>query len=423
MLSALKKLDSFSKNIILVFSVSSISNFVNLLYQLCMAHAFTASNFAGLNALISAIAIFAAPWATLQLGVAKYCAQFNARGQNGDIRALLSDLTKKSLLIGAAITVLYVIFSSFFLNFLRLPSAASGYVLAGMCILMIVVPVLAGALQGLEFFRWFSLGSLLGTISKLSVSLLFVAWGFGITGALGGLLVASAVLVFIYGNALKKYIAVSNAGSCPISYKELAGYLFPVAISNLCFMFLVNSDMILARHWFSPAESGYYSLGQMVGKIFLFLPGAISMVLFPRTAGLSAKAMDTRSTLKKSLIYTGFLCILAVFLYNAAPGLVLKVLTGKVSREAIELGRLFSISMTLYTLGFVLITYFLSIKDFRFIKYLMFCTGIQCAGFMFFHKNPAQIQLVMCAVAACMLIINLMLAYRKTASVEAKKTT
>jgi O-antigen/teichoic acid export membrane protein len=171
--------------------------------------------------------------------------------------------------------------------------------------------------------------------------------------------------------------------------------------------------MVLVKYYFNPEESGVYSLAQMVGKIFLFLPGAISVVMFPRVSGLKAKNQDTNTTLKRSLLYTGILVTGAGFFYNLFPHFVLMVLTGKVYLESVSLGRLFSVSMSFFTLLFILITYLLSIKDLRFIKYLVLFTLLQIWAITLFHKTLISVQLILCLNAILLFFIHLNLVYKK----------
>jgi hypothetical protein len=150
----------------------------------------------------------------------------------------------------------------------------------------------------------------------------------------------------------------------------------------------------------------------MAGKIFLFFPGAIALVMFPKTAGLNAKNIDTVSTLNRSLLYAAILCITAGLVYNTMPSFILKILTGKVFRESIVLGRLFSISMSFFALLYILITYFLSKKDLRFIKYLVIFTALQLLSIILFHKSLMQVQFILCINAILLFFVHLLLAYR-----------
>mgnify|MGYP006992595430 CR=1 FL=1 len=185
-------------------------------------------------------------------------------------------------------------------------------------------------------------------------------------------------------------------------------------------MSLVNMDLVLVKVFFSPAESGVYSLAQMIGKAFLYLPVAISIVILPRASSLNAQNLDTRPILKKSLLIALLLCALAILIYNLFPYAVLRILTGKTLPQSVFIGRLFSLSMTFYTLLYILITYFLSIKDLRFIKILGTLTVFQLLGLVFFHQTLIQVQGVLC-VSSFVLCASHFYLLRKTPELSSQR--
>lgn len=412
MIEKLKSLDTFSKNIIIVFAGTSLLNFFNLLYQLLIAHKLSPSDFAEFNALLSIFTIISSSLGTIQLAVAKYSAEFNARGQVAKVKFLLSDLFKKTSVLAILTLLVFWLSSGFITKVLKIPSLNSGYILACLLALCWPTPVLAGAVQGLELFGWLTLASVISGALKLVLAFIAILSGYAISGALGALLISSLIFLGIFYFPLRKSISV-KAQKEDIDYKQIIIYLFPVTISTFCYMSLVSMDMILVKYFFKPQDSGIYSLAQMVGKIFLFLPAAISIVMFPRSSGQNAKNLDTFSTLKRSLCYASILCIIASLIYNLFPGFIMKVLTGKIFSESVMLGRLFSVSMIFFALLFVFITYFLSIKDLRFIKYLVLFTILEFLAIVLFHNNLIQIQLVLCINAISLFLIHLGLAYRK----------
>jgi O-antigen/teichoic acid export membrane protein len=211
--------------------------------------------------------------------------------------------------------------------------------------------------------------------------------------------------------ALRNYL-VWKPPEEQLNYREILAYLLPVAVSNFLVINLVSFDMVLVRYFFTADESGLYALAQIVGKIFLFLPSAISIVMFPRVSCLNAQSALTIPTLRKSLFYTLGLCLTAGLGYNFFPGFTLKVLTGKAASQVIGLGRLFSISMTLFALLAVLVTYFLSLKDFRFLKYLALSAILQFLAIVLFHRNLAEVQLILCFNAGLLFLVHLWLAYK-----------
>jgi len=412
MFQKIKKLDTFSKNIIIVFAGTSLANFFNLLYQLLIAHKLSASDFAAFNSLLAIFVIISAPLGTIQIAVAKYTAEFNAQGQIAKVKSFLANLFKKASIFAAFTFLIFWFASGHIVSMLKIPSLVCGYILAFLITITWLLPVFSGGIQGLELFHWFTSSCVISGILKLALTFIFILLGYNIAGALGALFIASLLGIIIYSFPLRRFIFI-NTKREDIDYKTIFAYLFPVAISYFCFFALVNSDMILVKYFFDSGDSGSYSLAQMVGKIFLFLPGAISIVMFPRTSGLNAKKMETVPTLNRSLLYVLGLCILACLFYNLFPGLVLKILTGKVNPESIMLGRLFSISMSFFTLSYILITYFLSIKDMRFIKYLVVSLVWQSLGIVFFHHSLMHIQLILCINSILLFLLHLLLVFRK----------
>jgi O-antigen/teichoic acid export membrane protein len=412
MVKYFKKIDTFGKNIILVFLGTSLMNFFNLLYQLLIAHRLSPSDFAAFNSLLAILMILSSPLGPLQVSVAKYSAEFNARNQTDKIKILLSRLFKITSLIGLIVLLLFSFLSFYIIDKLKIPSVFSGYILALLISFSFVSPVFGGVMLGLELFAWLMAVSLITGLLKLLLAVFFIWLGFNITGALAALFVSAFIGLILYYFPLKNFFTLGRLRD-GINFKEIFIYIFPVAISSFCYMVLTNLDMVLVKYFFPVQESGYYSIAQMVGKISLFFPVAICIVMFPRTSGLSARNMDTLSMLKRSLLYASALCLITILGYNLFPVFTLKILTGKPLPNSVILGRLFSLSMSFFALINILSTYFVSIKDLRFIKYLVLFTGLQVLAIILFHNSLIQVQLILCINAILLFSIHLILAYKK----------
>lgn len=409
MIRHLRRIDSFGRNIIVVFLGASASNVINLLYQLLIAHRLSPENFAAFNTLTAIIVLVASPLGTFQTVIAKYVSEFNILGETEKLQALIAEVLAR-LCIAAVLTLIVFYFVSFpLLTKLKISSGSIGQMLALILALSWLIPLFSGSLQGLESFKWLTGIGILTGLAKLAVAAVLLYLGYGIGGAIGAFMLSNLLVVLVPIWPLRKLLSAKTSSS-GVDFKKIFTYVFPVALGLFCFMALVNIDMILVRYFFSSSDSGRYSIAQMVGKIFLFLPGAISVVMFPKTSGLNARNMDTSSILKRSLFYALFLCMAAVVFYNLFPALVLTILTGKVLPQAIALGRLFSISMTLFTLVFILITYFLSVHDLRFLKYLFVFTILQIVGISLFHASLFSVQYILCINAVILLLIHLKLA-------------
>lgn len=404
--------DIFSRNIILVFAGSSLVSIFNLVAQLYTAHRLSPQDFATFNSLIAIFIIFSSPLNTLQTAITKYSAEFLAHNQLNKIKALFSGFMQIAGLFAIGVFLLFYLFSSTIAAKFSISCLPCIYILGIMVALSALVPVLTGVMQGLELFLWFSAVAVSAGVARLALTVLFINAGLNITGAMDAVLASVIITVFLSGFPIAKYFTF-KLDKAQINFREIFFYIFPIALSTICFMGLVNMDMILVKVFFLPFDSGIYALSQMVGKIFLFLPMAISIVMFPRTSGLKARNQDTGATFKRSLLYGAMLCVLAGLFYNLFPSLVLKVLTGKAFPESVLLGRLFSISMTFFTLGYIFIAYFLSVKDLRFIRPLSLFTVLQFLAIIILHPTLVAVQLILCANAILLFLINLTLFLRR----------
>jgi len=395
MLIRLRKIDQFSKNITFVFLSVSLVNFIDLICQLLIAHKLSPQDFAVFNSLLAIFMLVSNPLDTLQVVVAKYCSDFNARGEIQTIKNFISGLFNKSIILAAVTFVLSVLFLFIIIRGLRIHSYASGLILALLLAFYCLIPILRGGLLGLEQFGWFSSVSLLSGIAKLSFTALFIFLGFQIAGALGAFLISIVFGVVILSIPLRKFF-VNIKPNEELNYKEMFLYLLPIAISNICFIWLISFDMVMVKYYFSAQDSGFYSLAQMVGKIFIFLPEAVTIVMFPRISFLNSSNSDTSTVLNKSLLYAFCISLIAALFYNIFPSFVLNILTGKVLKESVMLGRMFSVSMTFFALCFILISYFISLKSFKFIKLLILSVLLQFVGIVLFHSSLMQVQSVIC---------------------------
>ncbi|HLD83065.1 MAG TPA: hypothetical protein VI976_03865, partial [Candidatus Omnitrophota bacterium] len=141
MLNKFKAIDGFNKNIIIVFLSSSLLNFINLLYQLLIAHRLSLADFAAFNSLLSIYMVISMPLASLQTAIAKYSAEFNARGETEKIKFLLSGILKKSLSLAALTFIIFCLASIFIVDKLQINSRPSGYLLAVLLALAWIMPV------------------------------------------------------------------------------------------------------------------------------------------------------------------------------------------------------------------------------------------------------------------------------------------
>ena len=398
--------DKFLKNNILMFLSTSIANFVNLLYQLLIVRKLSVANYGIFNSLLSVFVIISLPLASLATMITKYASSYNNTGERTKADFFLFVLLRHMFVLGIFFAAIYLIFGFYFKTYLHLDSIFPVYLTGGMLFLTIMVTVTLGGLQGFERFGWFSTSAVANGLSKLLLAFLFLSLGWDLLGALGAYLASQIIALSINLFSLREVFSLK--GTVPdINLKEKYRFAIPSLITLGCMALLTNIDVVFVKHFFSPIDTGYYSVAQLIGKMVLFIPNAVYIVILPRASGLSARRQDPTGVLKKGLKYTAFLCLSVIVVYNIFPQIILTILTGKTDTNIIFLGRLFSVTMAFFSLVFVLLLYQLSISKFKFLKPLILFSLLQILAILVFHISLAQVLFILLINSIILLILNL----------------
>ncbi len=418
----MKHVSDFIKQSSLIFIAVGIFNFLNLLYQIYMARNLSPVNYGTLNSLFSILMVISIPSGTLQTVITKYVSNYYAFNQYEKINLLLHSFIKKTFIFGAVVFLAISLFSKYISHFLQIESPILIIMLGMITFFSIILPLTQGVLQGMQKFGCVGFAMIANGSLKLLLGILFITIGFEINGAMSALVIStfitlliSFIMLFLILPKPLDWIAGSSQISQDnpdISLPKIFGYSYAVITVFLCYMILTNVDVLLVKHFFKPLDAGYYSIAQMIGKIILFLPVAITLVMFPKTSELHTQAKNTLNLLTKSLVYVGILCGMAALICLLFPGLILKILSGQEHSDCIPLARIFSITMFFFALLYVLLFYHLSIHYTGFIYSLLLLTILQIVMIVLFHQRLSQVLYIMCCNAVLLFLINLYLAFK-----------
>lgn len=398
------RIDSFIKNNIIMLVASSLGSFFNLLYQLVMLRLVSGGVFASLNSLLSFLVIISVPAGAFTTMVTKHISASSARKETEKLRVIWQRLAMHSCAFSLFVFFAIVLFSRNIADFLRLDSANSIMILAGIFFVTGLIPVVNGGLQGLEKFGWLAAVSIASGILKLLLSFGLVRkfpqlesalLGFFFP-ALAGLLISIFPISFL----------IKGRTNYKVDLKKLYLYILPISAVSVCFAMLTNIDMILVKHFFL-IESQSYAVAQMIGKIVLFIPGAVYIIMFSRVSGLHAAKEGSAGILKRSVFLTFILSFSAVAFYNLFPQFVMKFLSGSRNPETIALARIFSLAMFFYAMSNVLFYYQLSIESYGFIKYLILMTILQALCMSLFHGTTFLIAAITLLASLFIFVFNL----------------
>lgn len=389
----------------LMFVATSVVNVLNYVFHIYMGRALGPSGYGILASLLSLSVIVSVPAGSLQAVITKYVAGFKAKNQYGQIRYFLFRLVRRMFWYCIVAFVIFVLFSGMISAFLKVPSRVPVVIMGIVMLVSFFSPIVNGGLQGLQNFRHLGANMIAGAVLRLVFGVLLVLFGFGVSGAVASLAL-SAMGAFLLALIPLRFLFYEKMDNYGLNSSEIKQYFWPVVVVLFSFSLLTNIDVVIVKHFFAPSQAGNYAAAAIFGKIVLFFPGAIAMVMFPKTAELHALEEDTRPILKKSLLMVAGLCSLVTIGYFVFPFLIVSLLFGSRYYQSVPLMGLFGVAMTLFSMLNILILYFLSVHSFRFIFFLVACTLLQVTLLWFFHSTLQTVLYVLIGNGFLLLALN-----------------
>jgi O-antigen/teichoic acid export membrane protein len=409
-LSLIKSQAIYSQGTIMFITVT-LANIFNLFYHLYMVRVLSPQDYGILNTIIALTMFLSMPTGTLQTTLTKFIAHYHGLKDKDAIIKVLKGMSIRIFCLGILVIFLIFVFASGIERYFKLPSKAPVYSLMGIIAVTLIAPFTFAGLQGLQKFLALGISAISSSISKLGFGILFIVLGGKVVGALNAFSLSVFVGILIALIPLWKAITKLQIKelTTKVEFKQIYKYLLPVGMASTSFIFLTSIDLILVKHFFTPIQAGFYSIAQMVGKVILFFPSAISIVMFPKVANSYARKEKTANILKHSLFYVGFLTLIAVVVCILFPKLLLMIFTGKVYNECIPLIRLFSSAMGLFSLLNIFLMYYLSINKIRRILPFIFGLIIEAVLIYIFHGSLHIVLYIVNLVALSLFILNLFL--------------
>jgi O-antigen/teichoic acid export membrane protein len=227
-----------------------------------------------------------------------------------------------------------------------------------------------------------------------------LAAGFGVTGV-----VFSAFAVTAVG-ALYALRRSRNAPDLPL--KAIWVDTGRATVALVLFWIIVSIDVPIARHTLSAEQAGQYTAASVIGKAVLWLPGAISLVMFPRVAQLREAGEKTHPLLIRCLAITSVLCAVAVLALKFIGPTLIPIFFGSSYAAGGRIAWQIGLVCLPFALANLLIFYHLTREDGRFSLALGVGLMLELASFARFHETLGHM-IAGLAVGSVAVIVGLVL--------------
>jgi len=417
MIRLLQKWNLFSDDLLkhasVMFLVSIIAGACNYIYQLYMGRALGPEEYGVFGSLFAIFYIISVLTATIQTSVARFVSKFIGEGAKEKIHYFMQGLLKRMLFLGIVMFLFFVFISGWLSSFLKIDPIMPVIILGSIFLFSTLLPVNLGVLQGLQKFIPLGFNTVLNFSSKLVFGIVLVVIGFGVNGALGAVVIGSAVALIASFIPLRSFFSKVDSKNSDFKFSELYRYSLPTMVAMFCFAVPANVDVIIAKHFFAAHTAGLYTAASVLGKIILFIPGAIVVAMFPKVSKMYAEKRDTGHLLNLSLLYTGLVSGVMAVGYWFFPVLVVKIPYGSAYVEVAPVVQLYGLAMLFFSLTVVLMRYSLAIHDISYVYLFAFFTLLEIGLLTVFHASMMEMAGIILMVNAALLISGIIYVFRR----------
>ncbi len=370
----------FSGSAVMILG-SNFANFIAYLYHLIIGRLLGPISYGELSAIISFLGLILISLNFLGLVVVKFVSSAQ-HDERIEIYNWISNLAVKSSLILAG---LILIATPIFSNFLHIEYLTFILITP---ILGLSVPsfVYRSFLQGTMKFKEVVTTTNLDLVTRLILGILFVYLGMSTFGAILGIVFSTLLSFFLLRHYLTSYRSTKNVEKFTKS-RQVLKYAAPIFLATVGTNSMFSTDVVLVKHFFSSHDAGIYASLSTLGKIIFFGAGPVAAVMFPLISKRYSQGEPYRKIFVLSFLMTLTISLGVLLVYWLWPEVSITLLFGRKFLEGAPYLIWFGLFMTIFTLGSLILNYYLSIERTKTAIIVAIAALIQAVGIWLFHDT------------------------------------
>lgn len=249
---------------------------------------------------------------------------------------------------------------------LQVPTPEPVRALAVAVVPMALAPVGLGLTRGLQRFGAFGGAQIISALLRLVSGALLVLLGLGATGAVLSLLFAVLGIVVVTSVNLSE-LWHNGMERTDVSADMTRRLVLFATLGMISYTSLTSMDLLIVKTRFPAREAGLYAAVSAVGKIALWIPGALTALLLPKVSARRAAGRDTVCLLRTIQGAALALCGTATVVFFLAAPLVMRILFGEQYVVLAPLLGTYGVAVTFYALVGIWFNYFLAMEQTRYL--------------------------------------------------------
>ncbi|MHB8593446.1 MAG: oligosaccharide flippase family protein [Acidimicrobiales bacterium] len=381
------------------FAATGAANAANFGFHVVMSRMLGPATYGALGSILGLATVVTLAVTALQAAVTQTVAEGGA--PNAAAAAFgISRSLRRSVTLGLGLFAVVVATAGYLAGFLHLSSPFPVALFGAFVAVSVVTLVPQGVLIGRLRFRAVAVAMVVGAALRLALGTLFVAWGWGLSGAVAATVANALATLALLLWPLRTMVRSTYRGE-QFRLRLRSSVLAVVALGGLSGF--IGLDTFLARHFLSRVASGYYVAGATAARIALFLPAAIGMMAFPRLVSDRGVGSRAKTVLVHSVLAVAALGTAAAVVIILVPHVLIAVLFGARYQPGASALRILAAAAAGLGVVNVLVYFLLARRS----KLSAMAWGAILAGTLAvsaFHSGPTEVAWVMLIVNAVLLL-------------------
>ena len=383
---------------------SGLVGVTNLVYNVAAARLLGPSGFAHATAVYTILMLMSGITLSFQVVCAKYVAKTTSPEERAIVFATLH---QRSWLAGISIGLLLFLVERPLTAYLNLPDPVLISLLALGTAFYVPLGVRRGYIQGIHAFGPLAVNFMLEGLVRVGGVFLLIGLGMGVRGAV----FASVIAVIV-----SYFAALPSPGLSTFSFRKIV-VSFREGLQAIVFFsgqtVINNFDIVLVKHFFPPAEAGFYAAIALVGRLVNMCAWSVVNTMFPVSAGAdNSEEREGNPVLFTSLLLVFLILSVLIFGLWLVPSFLWRTLFGAHFNlddygALAPLLILYAITTGIYSLSSVIITYEMSRKIANTSWLQLAFSGALAFGIYILHQTLRQVILVQLVLMGVLLVVLL----------------
>lgn len=380
-----------SNSLIIVGGTALASIFSMIFSSIVMPRILSAEHLGEFSSLMNLLMIVSVAGGAILTIVMRYSSELYAEEKREAIGRMLSVVNKYVYLMAVVLFLIGLLLLKPIADYLSIDSTGPVAITFISVIFGLSIMINKGVLQGTQRFVALSLINILEMALRLCLGILLVKLGWGVSGALLAVVVATALSYLVSFPALQRSLSSIKKDKTPADYsfnkKEIINYSRPAFLTSLLLVFALAIDVILVKHYFSAEEAGIYAAISNIGKIIAYATTPIISVMFPMISEKQTRGDKHYSIFMFSLLFVIAVSLAIIGAYTIAPAKIISLISGQKFSSFYYLLPEVGLAMVFYSLINLMSNYYLVVKKFSFLWVFFLLEILQICAISIWHDS------------------------------------